>query len=819
MRGQTAIDKKLSYHLKFFEEIDRLVDKPIIRPDNHNYSKFITKGFNIPKKNNKSFSSKINSPQNELPTKSTGEISNLGNAINKFSTSSLINNFNNVESTNFNEFSSKSLKLTNNSSSKPINNEKNFPKAKFPETKIAKISQKNQKIKKSNENSKIPLKKIYFENETDNIWFRLYDDGINKKKELKLAAENLSRSNLYSHHPEITTLAMDLELNPKDVMERLYPKNKINENRRKLKKIKNKSSLNISMNKSQNSNKSNSILQTSHVAKLSFSLSKVDFYKKFRADSKVKSSVEEIFHPVLSKNSLIIAARKGSSFERLTNKKSPKKSKTTRNSLNISKIISVSNISIISHKTVNSQISINMGQKLFERAKISQRKKNDEILRKNKLDETEYLKYSYAPNFSKSQKNQEKIKENPHSQIYERQSIWEQNKQSRLQKIRNNNIEKEDDSFNHHIPNINHLDICDDEAFIKRNLNQILAYVERKQKANLKKKEQENRVEKMFGYGKNYVGKPTVFQEFNLSKKKDKFYENDLNHSSNLEVLNLSRRKYRTNEFFENKNEVSNSNSLFDDFDDLIENEKRQFQRNKENSLRIKYYSNNDYNRRKSSPDRHECRSNRYNQISPRSYDSNQINRMTKNKSVEKKQIKSRYKENEQNDNYMRRLNESKSKENKKSPESRINYSYKLSNKEIPQNYNDKKVEMSKSNIIENSPQSRKNYRSITSNNSPQNNKPKHKEMSRKNSEKISNKEIYGKNLNILSSSLKIENQVKNIKCNNKVENINKNLQNKNCFNHKNKDFNNKEIKNCGKSMILKDSKENLFGIKLNKFK
>jgi len=313
------------------------------------------------------------------------------------------------------------------------------------------------------------------------------------------------------------------------------------------------------------------------------SLSKREFYKKFKADSKVKGSVEEIFQPILSKKSLMIAAKKGSSFERLTGKLKQKQSKTTRNSFNVSKI-SVSNISLVSQKSLfsfKSNRSNSLGHKLYDRAFYYKKKKTAQIIKRQQTLDSEYLQYSYVPRFSVAHIKSKQINRHKSSTpFYDRQSIWDKGRVARLEKFRNHIIDKENESFNYFQPRINQLDICDDEEFIKRNLKHIYSYVERKQKSNSKKLEKEKLIEKKFELGKNYIPKVTEVKEFNLSKKYEK------KNTKNQEDLQRSREFLKTNYFFQDDFDLYQNNSVFDDHEEFFSKEsffskcKNEYQRN-----------------------------------------------------------------------------------------------------------------------------------------------------------------------------------------------------------------------------------------------
>ena len=123
------------------------------------------------------------------------------------------------------------------------------------------------------------------------------------------------------------------------------------------------------------------------------------------------------FIPILNKNSLEIAEKLGSSFDRLT--RMQKKSKSTKND-------SFSNLSFISNYSKVSKLSYNdktLGHSLYNRAVISQRKKKQMINSKSIEDEQSFQQYSYSPDLSlsKSIKRYKSQDEGLRERIYERE--------------------------------------------------------------------------------------------------------------------------------------------------------------------------------------------------------------------------------------------------------------------------------------------------------------------------------------------------------------------------------------------------------------
>ena len=575
MKNEDDIDRRFNDKIKYFDDIDKIIME----------SKNSMLNINPQSKNKipeNKITDNISSLNNNFPHNQTQSIENQSIPLSKDNLS--LNN---------NELLTKvSQETTNNNISKNL-------------SKI-KINSQNQESNKGNLNKSSNKKKQNFQlknnfnskiksnlDDSKNVFIKLYDDGVNKRQEYEKELENFNKSLLFAHHPEITDLAKNIELNPKCPDERLYPKAKITEKQRIFRKKRSRS-LNMSFlsQSSTKSVRSSSLLATTHAQKMSMSLSKREFYKKFKADSKTKSSIEETFHPFLSQNSLIMARKKGSSFERLTTKIKPSNKNTS---------IVLNSVSTINNKKLLKKKSVDLGNKLHEMAKTYEIKKKEEILKKQLQDENEFSKFAFSPNLSIANfSNSMKKPENAKISMYDRQNIWQKTKFARLDKFKNHLIEKEEESYNHYRPKLNPLEICDDEEFIRKNLKQIFSYVERKQKAKTIQKEREKSIEKRFGYGKNYIPYNTKFDEFKFHHKKDR---NDLVDGKNpfLEDLRKSRHSYKTNKFFSNE-KIKEENSLFDDFD--------YFHKKESFISKMKNSSNFETNNRSSNPESQKIKEN-----------------------------------------------------------------------------------------------------------------------------------------------------------------------------------------------------------------
>jgi len=275
-----------------------------------------------------------------------------------------------------------------------------------------------------------------------------------------------------------------------------------------------------------------------------------------------KNDYSKRFQPVLNKNSLKIAEKLGSSFERLTSLK--KSSKSLKND-------SLSNCSFISNYSKLSKSSFDhktLGHSLYERALSLQQKKKDKIIEKERLSEVSHQKFSYSPDLSitmSKSKPRVKSEENKRDNIsiYERHIMWEKQKETKLNKIKKSLTEKENQELTLR-PQFVSVKMKDDNEFINKNVNQIFTYVERLNKSNLKKQEYKNVINRVFNNGKKFTGKKTIVQEFHLSssnyKGNNPVHIDQLKNKFNINELKRLREKFKTNEFFDNK--ISNTDRL-----------------------------------------------------------------------------------------------------------------------------------------------------------------------------------------------------------------------------------------------------------------
>jgi hypothetical protein len=203
---------------------------------------------------------------------------------------------------------------------------------------------------------------------------------------------------------------------------------------------------------------------------------------------------------------------------------------------------------------------------LYEKAQYQAKIKNEIIQKKSKEEENSYNKLTFKPNIlSKSRSRSKSTDKLP---LYDRLYQWDKVRNNKKERIKEQRMVNERENCTFH-PNIEESPVCDDEAFIIKNMPHINNYLERKSRQAMKKKEEEELYKKRFGYGENYVIKKTVPKEFNLSTNKSKQKsEQDFiskNHQQYLQDFNRIRSKLKTDEFFDQKIQLTTENTLFDD--------------------------------------------------------------------------------------------------------------------------------------------------------------------------------------------------------------------------------------------------------------
>ena len=265
------------------------------------------------------------------------------------------------------------------------------------------------------------------------------------------------------------------------------------------------------------------------------------------------------FIPILNRNSLNIAEKLGSSFDRLTKKK--KKSKSINNE-------TFKNLSFISNYSKVSKSSYNLntlGHSLYNKAVESQIKKKHRINQKSLENELNYQRYSYSPDMSlsksKSRKRYKSEDVNTKGKIYERQLNWEKHKEKKIKNIKKHLVEKENEQITLK-PKLISKNPKNDQRIVAKNKEEILNYTQRINRSNSKKRELKYISEKVINYGKNYTGKRTIVKEFNLSmsnfKSNNRISIDQMKSSLNINELQKLREKFKTIEYFNESKVIKN---------------------------------------------------------------------------------------------------------------------------------------------------------------------------------------------------------------------------------------------------------------------
>jgi len=212
---------------------------------------------------------------------------------------------------------------------------------------------------------------------------------------------------------------------------------------------------------------------------------------------------------------------------------------------------------------------------LYEKAQQNLKLKKQLMEKKAKQEENSYLQFSFQPN-SNNTRARSRSKSADRMALPDRLCQWDRIRNIKMEKEKEKKMvqEKKECTFK---PNIEESNVCDDENFIKRNMGQINSYIERQQRIQDKKKEDEKLYKKKFGYGENYTIKKTVPKEFNLSSHHRQVSTENIitkNHQNYLQEFNRIRSKLGTEDFFEKGNAIHTSEQNENFFFDVEEGEK-----------------------------------------------------------------------------------------------------------------------------------------------------------------------------------------------------------------------------------------------------
>ncbi|MCQ2817581.1 MAG: hypothetical protein MJ252_09985 [archaeon] len=250
--------------------------------------------------------------------------------------------------------------------------------------------------------------------------------------------------------------------------------------------------------------------------------------KKTESKNKLNNSNNQfVYHPKLNSRSLKIANKLEPSSVRLLKKKKKYNQNDSYNFINNSNYNFNSpyyNNRSSSKSSKRNLSTGNKGVELYEKG-IELNKRKRKLLEdyKQKEDDEYKKKYSFKPTINKSsnillnnQKVIEKNKKKADDEIYRKQKAWKKklDYSNKRRKEKLDGILNKECTFN---PDISHLEIKNDDAFILKNLAQMNDYVnKRREILKRQKEEQEYRNKRLWQIDqtKNFKMKTTVPREF-----------------------------------------------------------------------------------------------------------------------------------------------------------------------------------------------------------------------------------------------------------------------------------------------------------------
>ena len=356
-------------------------------------------------------------------------------------------------------------------------------------------SSRNQLKPKDRSNSKNSFD-IIKKNSSSNIGENLYFKGVEMKKKIYNEIEtkkNRSRSGT----PEINQKSKQIIINSLGVFDRLYPFN---------------GEINVSKKISGNSSER-------------MYTRKISNYEHFN------------FKPKINNKSLHLAYKNNTSKERLYNLKKVyiTNNKSLDKSVSFSKSFSKSNFY---------SISKDKGINFFEKEEFIKKKKDKNKNEKVKDEENNLRNLPLRPSHSRSKSKETNTTYN-NNNIFNRQKEWKHLINKRNEKLRELNIKREHSNCTFK-PNIEPLNLVDDEKFINRNLNKMIEYVNKRQSVLKQNQEKEKNSNKKINQGENLNMKPSQFKENDLSAKR-----NNISPKFGNDILKISE-SYKTQNYFEN---------------------------------------------------------------------------------------------------------------------------------------------------------------------------------------------------------------------------------------------------------------------------
>jgi hypothetical protein len=331
---------------------------------------------------------------------------------------------------------------------------------------------------------------------------RLYEQGMRSKERLERRKQAEDETRLKNMTPDITRKAKLIMRDPSRFEERLYPSHRV-------------------MN--------NSVIERDRSGK-SFDISKSDISnhsdietdKIYKRNPKSKNP-DFKFKPSLNKHSLQMAENFEPPTERLTKKKKRSKSLSPAS------------------KSPSRKVDISRLEGLYSQGVNKFKKREVAANEKKTIEAEEYKKYTYKPKINDSPKA---CKTPPKKQQFvEKTYNWRKNVDMRINKMKTHQ-EKNNAKELTFKPNTNKPLLKTDEKFIKKNLNQIEDYVNKRRKSIANDNEQKDYVFKKFHPEVNYNTKSTIPKEPVLKTAQR-------THSrSNSPDINKSRREMKTENFF-----------------------------------------------------------------------------------------------------------------------------------------------------------------------------------------------------------------------------------------------------------------------------
>jgi hypothetical protein len=371
---------------------------------------------------------------------------------------------------------------------------------------------------------------------------RLYNNVKSIEEKMSQTRGKINSEHSFSYTPILSPYANKVMRDPAQFPLRLYPAHQI--------EAKERNSNNRTRNKSFNLSSGTNYLSKS-VKSIQLDESRI----YLRSKDKTSYYDQWNYQPSLNRTSLRIAEKLGNSFERLTKKKK------TENFISSTENNLINNLRILSKSTANLNFNSNtLGHSLYYRAQKSLDKKKDKIKLNQMTVSKAFLEFPYSPDMSLSRGFNSSLPKNEKTKKhYERVMLWEKQRNMKNEKLRT----LFNDQFKFQPTLIAKEEIRDDEKFISKQLNHIMTYVSRKQRAIEMKKKKEDLSSRFYEKGKYYRVKPTVTKEFNLSCSQDCVQVKN-------PVYNISKLRHdlKTNDFFNEK--IPDNNQSINDSSMLL---------------------------------------------------------------------------------------------------------------------------------------------------------------------------------------------------------------------------------------------------------